>query len=190
MSRDNKGGQGMFRTGWCVAACAGAVLLVAQPAAAEVVDSSGSGFQVREAVTVAAPSNKVYDALVHPASWWDPADTFSGDATSLVFEAVAGHCFCEALPDGGTAQHLVVALAAPGKQLVLRGELGPLLAMGVAGALSIDLKANGDNTDLTWTYAVGGYVSGGFDDLPARVDTMLGGQVARLKAYIETGKPE
>lgn len=173
-----------------IAAFIGASLALVQLSPAEVASSSGNGFEVREAVKIAAPPARVYDRLVHPEAWWDDAHTFSGKAANLSLDAVASHCFCEGLPDGGTVEHLLVVYADPGKRLVLREALGPMQAMGVTGALTIALARKGDGTDLTLTYAVGGYAPGGFGDLSQKSDATLGEQASRLKKYIETGKPD
>jgi hypothetical protein len=44
-------------------------------------------------------------------------------------------------------------------------------------------------TTLTQIYFVGGYFPGGLDKLAPAVDGVLGEQLARLKSYVETGKP-
>ncbi|MDB5498278.1 MAG: ATPase, partial [Phenylobacterium sp.] len=47
------------------------------------------------------------------------------------------------------------------------------------------------NTELTMTYDVGGYAKGGLaETLAGPVDMVLGEQVARLKKYLETGRPD
>jgi hypothetical protein len=53
--------------------------------------------------------------------------------------------------------------------------------------MTISLAAADGGTDLTLTYAVGGYVKDGFDDLSKGVDGVLALQVARLKKLVETG---
>ena len=46
-------------------------------------------------------------------------------------------------------------------------------------------------TDVVLTYDFGGYAKGGLaETLAAPVDKVLGEQVARLKKYVETGKPD
>ena len=53
------------------------------------------------------------------------------------------------------------------------------------------LKDAAGKTDLVLTYDVGGYAKGGLaETLAAPVDKVLGEQVARLKKYVETGKPD
>lgn len=78
----------------------------------------------------------------------------------------------------------------PGKALRFRGALGPLQAMGVAGSMTVTLAPASGGTDLTLTYAVGGYARNSFEDLAKAVDSVLGSQVARLKKLIETGSAE
>jgi hypothetical protein len=169
---------------------AGALPLLAGGAFAEVTGVGGGGFEVRERVHVAAEPAAVYAALMTPGRWWDPQHTYSGDASRLTLEAKAGGCWCEALPGGGAVEHMTVLYLAPNKGLRLRGGLGPLQAMGVVGSFSITLAAADAGTDLTFTYAVGGYSKDGFDDLSKGVDAVLGAQAARLKRLIETGKAQ
>jgi uncharacterized protein YndB with AHSA1/START domain len=163
---------------------------ISREAAAEVTAVGSEGFEVREQVHVAAPPAAVYAALITPARWWDPQHTYSGNAASLTLDAKAGGCWCERLADGGSVLHLVVVYAAPGKGLRLRGALGPLQAMGVEGAMSFSLKGGNGGTDLTVTYAVGGYSREGFDKLSKAVDDVLVEQSARLQRLIETGAPD
>ena len=171
---------------------AGAVAIVAaaSPAAAEIVDSGASGFIIRQTAHLTAAPGAVYAALVQPRQWWSGAHSFSGSASNFTFDAKAGGCWCETLPDGGSAMHMTVVYAAPGKMLRLRGALGPMQTMGVSGAMTWALQAAGNETDLTLTYAVGGYANDGFAELAKAVDGVLHEQVNRLTLYVDTGMPE
>jgi len=40
------------------------------------------------------------------------------------------------------------------------------------------------------SYAVGSFRAGGFRNIPTVVDRVLRGQLARLKALVETGRPD
>ena len=111
-----------------------------------------------------------------------------GDSKNLSLDATAGGCFCETLPDGGSVEHLRVVYVEPGKTLRLRGALGPLQSMAVAGAMTFSFEASGpsdDVTQITLTYTVGGYYPGGLDILAEAVDGVLRGQLERLAAYVE-----
>ena len=160
------------------------------PARAAVSDSSVYGFSVVENTHISAPPTKVYAALVAPSRWWSSTHTFSRDAGNLTLDPTAGGCWCEKTSDGLSIQHLVVVNAVPNKTLVMRGALGPLQGLGVEGAMTILLNATPDGTDLSLTYNVGGYLKNGLTSWAVPVDAVLGEQVARLKAYVETGTPE
>lgn len=156
-------------------------------AAAEVTAASSTGFEVRERVHVTTPPAALYAVLIALNRWWDPKHTFSGDAARLSLDARAGGCWCESLPDGGSAQHMIVVFVSPGKALRLFGALGPLQAMGVAGSMTFSIVPAGPGADLTVDYSVGGYSKDGFGALSKAVDSVLGAQVARLQRMAETG---
>jgi uncharacterized protein YndB with AHSA1/START domain len=172
----------------------GAVLTVGMAwpadASAEVAKLSPNGFSVRVAAEIGATPEKVYEVLVKPEQWWSSDHTFSGKAANLTLDAKAGGCFCETLPDSGTVKHQEVVLAAPGKQLVMRGALGPLQATGTIDAFSFMLEPDGGKTKLTVTFTAGGYLADGFDDWAKKTDFVVSTQVTRLKQFVETGSPE
>jgi uncharacterized protein YndB with AHSA1/START domain len=167
-----------------------ASLLIAGPSRGTVSDVASNGFTSKIDTHIAASLDKVYAALIEPARWWSSDHTYSGDAKNLHLEAKAGGCWCETLPDGGSVMHLMVVYVAPGKALRLRGALGPFQALGVAGALTWKLQPAADGTDLSVTYALGGYNKDGFAELSQASDAVLTGQVGRLKKLIESRSPE
>jgi hypothetical protein len=154
-------------------------------AAAEVLGAAANGFEVRETVHVAVAPDKAYAALLLPGRWWSSDHSFSHNAANFVLDARAGGCWCENLPDGGSAEFMRVVYAAPGKALRLRGALGPLQGMGVESAMTWSLKSSGNGTDISLSYAVGGFAKDGFDDLSKVVDRVLGEQIERLKKYLD-----
>jgi len=156
---------------------------------AEVIETGANGFALQRTLHIAAPPERVYAALIQPSKWWNSEHTFSGSAANLTLDARAGGCFCETW-SGGSVQHLVVVYAEPGKMLRLRGALGPFQGQGVDGALTFTLKPAGDGTDLTMDNIVGGFVKGGISKWPPLADSMLAGQLIRLKRYLETGSPD
>jgi hypothetical protein len=166
--------------GWLMAAW------LAAPAAAEVLSVGANGFEVRENVHVAASADKAFAALLKPARWWSSKHTFSGSAANLVLDARAGGCWCENLPDGGSVEHLHVVYIAPGKGLRLRGALGPFQSLGVEGSLTWSLKSGANGTDISVSYAVGGYAKDGFDGASKAADQVLGEQIENLRKLIET----
>jgi uncharacterized protein YndB with AHSA1/START domain len=156
-----------------------------RPVGAEVVSVGASGFEIRETVHVAAAPDKAYAALLQPARWWASDHTFSGSAANLTLDARAGGCWCESLPDGGSVEHLRVVYVVPGKALRLRGALGPFQGLGVDGAMTWSVKAGAGGTDISVTYALGGYSKEGFDGLSKAADHVLGEQIERLRKLID-----
>ncbi len=168
-----------------------AALLATGAARAAVVDANPAGFQVQESAEIAAPAGKVWASLGQIGRWWSPQHTWSGKAENLRLDLSAGGCLCEALANGtGAARHMWVIFSVPEKTAILDGTLGPLVFSGASGHLVWSLAEKDGKTTLTQSYYVGGYFKGGLDKLAPAVDGVLSDQLARLKAYVETGKPE
>ena len=174
---------------------AGAILLgVATPASAEVVDPTETGFISRLAVEVKVAPADVWKSLIAPNLWWNKAHTYSGDAANLYLDAQAGGCFCEKLPLGkdaapnsrnGSAEHMRVILAAPGRVLRLSGGLGPLQSEPVGGVLTVTLKPTVAGTRILWEYVVGGFMRYKVADIAPAVDKVMAGQLASLAAHVD-----
>lgn len=166
-----------------------AALAAAGAARAEVVGATASGFELKQTVHIAVSAGRAYAALVQPTLWWSPSHTFSGSASNLSIDPRAGGCFCEAMPNGGSVQHMTVVAALPGQELTMRGAMGPFQGRGVDGAADLSLKPAGDGVDLTLTFEMGGYMSEGMAAWAPRADAMWASQLARLKRYLEAGAP-
>jgi uncharacterized protein YndB with AHSA1/START domain len=165
--------------------------ILSVPLRGEVIESTAAGFLVRNAAAINAPPAKVYTALTDGVGrWWDPAHTFSHDARNLSLDAKPGGCFCERLPDEGGLEHMRVIYASPGKLLRLTGAIGPLQEAALAGTMTWALSQAGGGTTVELSYTAGGFRAGGFRDIPAVIDGVLRGQLARLKALVETGRPD
>jgi uncharacterized protein YndB with AHSA1/START domain len=163
-------------------------MLTATTGRGEVVDAQPNGFEIKRTAVLNAPADKVYAALSQPSQWWNKDHTWSGASANLSLAAMAGGCFCEKLPNGGSVMHMTVVYAQPGQGLRMFGGLGPLQMSGATGHLGWTLAEAGGKTTLTQTYDVGGYAKGGLDKLAPAVDRVLGEQFDRLTAYVETGK--
>lgn len=161
-----------------------ALALSCATADAAVVESTPAGFAIEYKVHLAATPEQVYQALIHPAQWWNPDHTYSHDAGNLTLDPIAGGCFCEEW-HGGSVQHARVVNAQPGKILRLMGPLGPFQGEAVSSALTFNLKAESDGTTLTLTDNAGGYMRGGFGKWPHAADAMMGDLVMHLKNYVE-----
>lgn len=167
--------------------CCGALAasLMGGSAAAEVQSAGAGGFEVRQTVHVAATADKAFAALLQPARWWSSEHTFSGNAANLTLDARAGGCWCESLPQGGSVEHLHVIYVAPGKVLRLRGALGPFQGLAVDGVMTWSVKPGASGTDISLSYAIGGYAKDGFENLAKGADHVLGEQIERLRKLID-----
>jgi hypothetical protein len=164
-----------------------AAVSLAGAARGEVTDKSAAGFEITEKAVIAAPAGKVWDALMRPSRWWSGEHTWSGDAKNLYFDPSG--CFCERLKRGAV-RHMTIVYNDGATTMRLFGGLGPMQFTGATGHMGFVLKPAGDRTELTVTYDVGGYAKGGLaETLAAPVDKVLGQQVSRLKAYVESGNP-
>jgi hypothetical protein len=170
---------------WAAALSALSALLLGSHASAEVSSVSGNGFEVKETVHVSAASDKAFAALLQPSRWWSSEHTFSANAANLTLDARAGGCWCESLPDGGSVEHMHVLFVSPGKVLRLRGALGPFQALAVEGVMTWTVKAGGNGSDISVSYAIGGYSKDGFDTLSKAADQVLGIQIERLRKLID-----
>ena len=173
-----------------------ALCAVAGTSPAEVVNVAPNGFAVKHVTTIQASPENVYAALTGKVgSWWNPEHTYSHDSRNLSIDSRPGGCFCEKLGNSGGVEHMRVVFAWPGQLLRMTGALGPLQGSGLAGSMTWKLTAAtgatgaAGATSLEFSYSAGGYMQGGFEKIAPAVDAVLGEQLARLKAFVETGKP-
>jgi uncharacterized protein YndB with AHSA1/START domain len=154
-----------------------------------LVSQAPESFVIEHKVELSGPPSKAYRAISDVARWWDKEHTWSGSAANLSVKAEAGGCFCEKWKDG-SVEHGRVIWAQTDKMMRLSSALGPLQELAVSGVLTFALEAKGANTQLTFTYRVSGDRSHNLDKLAPVVDKVLGGQLARLKKFVDTGKPD
>lgn len=168
---------------WALA-CAVFIAFATQ-ASADIVDVAPSGLEIKHAVHIAAPPEKVWAALIAPSKWWSSDHTFSGSSSNITFDARVGGCWCEKLPNGGEVMHMAVSHMAPPKTLVVRGSLGPFYNLAADGAMTFSLAAAGAETDVTLIFRAGGYVKEGFQKWAQPVDGVLAQQIGNLKKHLE-----
>lgn len=167
-----------------------ACLLAGAAAHADVSEASASGFTITYAMVVDSDPQKVYQAFTQLPKWWNSAHTWSGQASNMSLDAQAGGCWCERWGDGASAVHGRVLMALPGSALRFQAGLGPLQEIPNAGVLTFGTARRDGATRLRVTYRVAGAPEANLDKLAPAVDGVIGEQVKRLKAFIETGKPE
>lgn len=164
-------------------------LAAAMPASAEVTRTTPLGFVSRNEVVVSATPKEVWLALISPASWWDKAHTWSGDAKNLSLTPQAGGCFCETIPEvdepgrftlEGSVEHMRVVQAYPEAALRMVGALGPLQSEPVTGVLTIVLSKHEKGTRIVWEYNVGGAMRYEVPVIAKAVDGVMATQLAAL----------
>ena len=159
-------------------------LLAAAPAAADVVNSSPNGFEVRHSVQLVVPPDRAWTAFEQVGSWWDPQHTYSGKAQNMRMALSIGACLCETFEQtGGGIEHLRVVFADPDKRAVLTGSLGPLLYEATSGVMDLKFERAAGGSRVTMTYRVSGFYKGGADKLAPIVDQVLDVQMKRFRAY-------
>ncbi|WP_346839665.1 hypothetical protein [Microbulbifer sp. SAOS-129_SWC] len=157
---------------------------LAASAAADVLQQSPEGFTLRLERTLPQRSEQVYAGLAALPRWWNPAHSFSGSAANLSIDLRAGGCFCERWK-GGSVEHLHVIAALPGREVRLRGGLGPLQQMPVSGLMQWRLVPQGDKTVLTWEYRVWGSAENQLQRIATAVDGVLAEQLTALAQYLQ-----
>jgi uncharacterized protein YndB with AHSA1/START domain len=167
-----------------------AMLACGTSAVAGVVGKSDAGFATAGTVVVTRAPEQVWASLVEPRRWWNPEHSWSGKAANLSLEPRAGGCFCEALPGGGSVEHMRVVYADPGHQLRMRGALGPLQGEGLSATLTVTLEPAGQGTKISWSYKVGGYTDLSIAEIAPAVDNVVTEQFQRLRTLVDKGSPD
>jgi len=166
----------------------GILLLSAAPAAADVVNASPNGFEIRHTVNLVVKPEIAFQAFGNVAAWWNPEHTYSGSSANLSLALTPGGCFCERFPKGGGVEHMRVTFLDPGKHLVLTGALGPLLYEATTGVLDVQVKSTAGGSQMVFDYRAAGFYKGGADKLAPIVDQVLADQFKRYRAFA-TARP-
>jgi uncharacterized protein YndB with AHSA1/START domain len=165
-------------------------LLIAAPAAAEVVAATPTSFELTQTVTIDKPVPQVWEMLRNPQKWWNKDHSYSGDSANFYLDSQATGCFCEKLPGGGSVEHGRIIFIKSPTTLRLNAPLGPLQGEAVTAILTWTLTAEGENaTRIKLTYVVGGHIRGGAEALAPRVDAVLAVQMLGLKSAAEAMSP-
>ena len=162
---------------------AGAVLAsaIVVPARAEVKASAPDGLVLHYKGQVPLARDEAWKRLVALGTWWSDAHTYSGSASNMTVDPMAGGCWCEIWP-GGEIEHGRVVLAMPNQMLRFSTALGPLQDLGVSGALTVTLEdgAASGATSITWDYKVVGSSLTNLEPMAKPVDGVMQEQFDRL----------
>lgn len=165
-------------------------LAIVGTAQAETSSVSSSGFTVTYAMVIDSQPERVWQAFTQLPRWWSSAHSWSGQASNMSLDAKAGGCWCERWGEGNSAMHGQVLMALPGSVLRFHAWLGPLQELPVSAVLTFATAKRDGATRLRATYQVAGAADAGLDKLASAVDGVIGEQVRRLKAFVETGKAD
>jgi uncharacterized protein YndB with AHSA1/START domain len=157
-------------------------LVVPAIAPAEVKQSSPDGALIEHRFHINASPDIAWAALVHPERWWPADHTWSGNPGNLRLLAEAGGCFCEHWGEN-SAEHGRIVMSMPGKQLRIRGSLGPLQELAVTGVLTVQLTAKDAGTEALVTYRISGDASHKLDAFIPVVDQVVGQQFGSFARY-------
>ena len=145
-------------------------------AGAELKSVAADGFLIEHRYQIAATPEQAWGVLVHPERYWPEDHTWSGSRAHLSLQAEAQGCFCERWP-AGSVEHGRVVMAMPGKLLRIRGSLGPLQELALAGVLNISLQPNEAGTEAIVTYRVSGDSLHRLEAFAPVVDEVIGQQL-------------
>lgn len=163
------------------------LLMVSAPATAEVASAGAHGFEVRETVNLVIPVGQAYAAFGRLGAWWSDEHSYSGKAANMRLSLQPGGCFCESMPEGGGVEHMRVAVVQPGERIVMTGALGPLLYEGTAGVMDVRFERIAGGSRVIMTYRAAGFANGNGDKMAPLVDSVLGEQLKRFRAYAAKG---
>ena len=187
--------------------CALTLTVCALPIAGDVVEVRDDGFVSAFEVEIKAAPEPTFDALWKDvAKWWDPAHTYTGDAENMEFFELGGlfEDLSSLVPADDSDQseskprslfdfsvspfalHMDIDMVQPPTALRLRGAMGPLQTLAVMGSMTFDLEATEDGTRLRYRYVVNGPR---LREWAEPVDRVMGGQLQRLRRYVESGDP-
>lgn len=155
-------------------------------AEAETSEVSPGGFTVTQQRVVAATPEQAYRGFTELPRWWKSEHSWSGDAANMSLDARAGGCWCERWGEGNSVAHAQVVMTRPGSVLRMHAWLGPLHELPVTGVLTFATGVRDGATRLRVTYRVAGPADAKLDALADAVDRVLGEQVDRLKAHLES----
>ena len=163
-------------------------MLVATPAAAEVLGASPNGFEIRESVQLVIPPDQAFDAFEQVGSWWNPAHTYSGKAANMRVALSLGACLCERFEDRrrdrAFARRLCRAEQARDPDRVARAAA----VRGDVGRHGSDRRADRRRVARNDELSRGGFYKGGADKLAPLVDQVLADQMKRYRVYA-TARP-
>lgn len=165
------------------AALAVAALALSGAASAEVKAAAPDGMILQFKGKMPLPRAESFQRVLAIGAWWADSHTYSGKASSLSIDPVAGGCWCE-FWEGGEVEHGRVITVMNNQMIRFAAPLGPLQGLGVNGVLTLTLGDGADDgsTDITLDMVATGSALSGLDQMAPVVDGVLKEQFTRLIA--------
>ena len=139
------------------------------PANAEIVAASADHFHIRLQAESTTTPEPLWQKLTQPATWWNSAHTYSGDAQNLSLDPIAGGMWIETWPQG-SVWHGTVLQAQPPTTLRLNAPFGPLQGLGINVVWTISFEPLEAGTRVHFDILANGTSASGLDTLAAPVE--------------------
>ena len=160
-------------------------MLMASPAAAELVSADARGFELSTSVNLVVPVPQAYAAFGRVGAWWNDDHTYSGKGANMRLALQPGGCFCETIPKGGGVEHMRVAVVQPNERIVMTGGLGPLLYQAANGVMEVKFERVAGGSKVTMVYRAAGFAKADAQKMAPLVDAVLGEQMKRYRAFAD-----
>jgi len=151
-----------------------ALAAMAEPAFAEVKAAAPDGLVFQFKGDMPLSRDAAWTRVLTIGSWWNDAHTYSGKASNITVDAVAGGCWCE-MWAGGEVEHGRVVALMRNDLVRFQTALGPLQETGVSGVMTITLAdgAGPNTTTITMDYRVVGSSLTNLAPMASPVDGVL-----------------
>lgn len=166
-----------------IAISAACIALANGAANAEVKASAPNGLIIQIKGETALTREAAWERLLRIGTWWSNDHTYSGKASAMTIDAVAGGCWCE-IWEGGEVEHGRVIYVSPNNALRFSSALGPLQDLGVSAAVTFTLSdgSGPGTTAITLDMQAVGSSLSDLDKMAPLVDAVLAEQVRRFTA--------
>ena len=162
-----------------------ALALACGAANAEVKAAAPDGLVIQIKGETALTREAAWTRLLSIGTWWSSDHTYSGDASNMTIDAVAGGCWCE-IWEGGEVEHGRVLYVAPNQTIRFSSALGPLQDLGVSAVVTFTLSDGSapGRTIVTLDIKAAGSSLSALDKMAPLVDMVLAEQVKRFAATL------
>lgn len=145
----------------------------------DVLESSETHYRLSQVAKSDSPPAAVWERLVHPERWWNPAHSYSGEAENLSLEPIAGGLWREDW-DSGSVAHGRVLQVREGELLRMEAPFGPLQGLGAYVVWTITIAAEGSGSRVSFDEVASAPPGSALDQLAGAVDAVKTEAIDRL----------